>query len=150
MTYDSTADTKAHIARVQELLMLVMDNLDRRATIHDKSKLQEPEKSVFDAVRPKLRQFRYGSPEYQAALDEVRPALDHHYANNSHHPEYYPNGVDDMSLLDVLEMFCDWKAAGEVQVGGSLVQSIEANKQRFGLSEQLWQILENTRKELNW
>jgi hypothetical protein len=105
--YDSRADTLAHIERVQDLLHEAADNLARRAIEHDASKLQEPEKSTFDACTLKLKAMAYGSDEYKTALAELKPALDHHYAANSHHPEHYANGVDGMSLFDVLEMLLE-------------------------------------------
>lgn len=148
--YDSRTDTLAHIQRVRELMEEMRWQLALRAGRHDQSKLEEPEKSVFDRVTPKLRELTYGSPEYKASLDEMGEALQHHYANNSHHPQHYENGFDGMSLLDVIEMFADWKAAGERHADGSLEKSLEINKTRFGLSEQLWHILDNTRKELGW
>jgi hypothetical protein len=43
----------------------------------------------------------------------MKPAIQHHYKANSHHPEFYDNGVEGMSLFDVLEMLLDWKAATE-------------------------------------
>lgn len=89
-TYDSRPDTLAHIARVAELLDLCQIELNRRGCAHDKSKLEEPEKSTFDACTAKLKAMAYGSPEYAVALADLKPALDHHYANNSHHPEYWP------------------------------------------------------------
>ncbi len=88
--YDSRADTLAHIERVQSLIKAAIENLANRATVHDQSKLEEPEKSVFDACTIKLKSIPYGSDEYKAALAELKPALDHHYAANSHHPEFYP------------------------------------------------------------
>jgi hypothetical protein len=63
-----------------------------------------------------------------------------------HHPEHFKDGVDDMNLLDIMEMFCDWKAAGERHNDGNILKSIERNADRFGLSPQLVRILENTAK----
>jgi hypothetical protein len=148
--YDSTEDTLQHIRRVRELLFIVINNLEERAYTHDQSKLGPVEKPIFDAVTPKLRGLTYGSEEYKASLAEMKPALDHHYAHNAHHPEHHPNGVNDMSLLDVLEMLCDWKAAGERHADGSITRSLEVNKKRFGISDQLQAILTNTAKEMNW
>jgi hypothetical protein len=74
----------------------------------------------------------------------MKPALDHHYANNSHHPEHYKNGIDDMSLLDLVEMICDWKAASERHNNGNIRKSIEVNGKRFEMSPQLIRIFENT------
>lgn len=88
--YDSTEDTKKHINRVADLLGECADELFRRGEIHDASKLVEPEKSGFDSCIPKLVNLTYGSDEYRAALREIKPTLQHHYANNSHHPEFYP------------------------------------------------------------
>lgn len=150
MNYDSQEDTEQHINRVQELLGMCVGSLQTRAFIHDESKLMEPEKSVFDEMTPKLKDSTYGSDEYKGFLASMKPALDHHYAKNPHHPEHYPNGVDGMSLLDVLEMLCDWKAAGERHANGSIARSLEINKGRFQISDQLQSILANTAHELGW
>jgi rubrerythrin len=65
--------------------------------------------------------------------------------------DYKPEkGVSGMTLLDVIEMLCDWKAAGERHADGSITKSLEINKKRFGISDQLASILDNTRKELGW
>lgn len=91
--YDSRADTLDHIKRVNSLLLDCCLNLAERGRVHDASKLQEPEKSTFDVCTLKLKAMAYGSDEYKAALAELKPALDHHYAANSHHPEHYPRRV---------------------------------------------------------
>ncbi len=149
--YDSRADTLAHIDRVQTLIQTAINNLAVRAVKHDLSKLEEPEKSTFDECTLKLKAMAYGSDEYKAALAELKPALDHHYAANSHHPEHYENGVAGMSLFDVLEMLIDWKAATErLKGGGDIRRSLEINRDRFKLSPQLEAILANTIRELSW
>ena len=111
MTYDSTDDTLKHISEVRILLAQVIVELQNRITTHDKSKLEAPEKEIFDRVTPKLRTLTYGSPEYHASLEEMGPALDHHYSVNSHHPEHHEDGIHGMSLVDLIEMLADWKAA---------------------------------------
>lgn len=147
-SYDSTADTLAHIKRVNELLIDASIELLKRAQRHDTSKLNTPEKELFDEMTPILKDLKYGSPEYFASLAKLKPALDNHYANNSHHPEHYPDGVDDMDLFDVLEMFLDWKAATERTSAGDLEKSIDFNKGRFKMSDQLATIFNNTRKRM--
>lgn len=144
MKYDSTKDTLLHIKRVNELLLQFTKEIIDRAIQHDNSKLQEPEKPLFDKMTPLLKGLTYGSDDYKKALDELKPALDHHYANNSHHPEHYKNGIDDFTLVDLVEMFIDWKAASERHDDGDIFRSIEINKNRFGISEQLCKILKNT------
>lgn len=197
--YDSLEDTEKHIARVYALLYDAATRLVARAERHDDSKLTDPEKSAFDYATPRLAGSTYGSEEYKAFLAELKPALDHHYENNSHHPEHFrwkcavcdshfsrgayeqapqgPNdsghrycpkccpvsiiyecqlfedpsgGVNGMSLLDVLEMLVDWKAAGERHNDGSIERSLEVNRERFKISPQLQSILENTAREFGW
>lgn len=148
--YDSRRDTLAHIERVRDLLDEVRSRLHGRGAVHDESKLAEPEKSAFDEYTPKLKGTTYGSDEYKGFLAALKPALDHHYAANSHHPEHYPDGIAGMSLLDLIEMFVDWKAATERHADGDLGESIEINAKRFGLSDQLAAILRNTRREMWW
>lgn len=88
-TPDSAPDTLAHIDRVQELLQTAINNLSRRAVNHDLSKLQEPEKSAFDRLKAlSLSGMVYGSEEYRACLRAEKPAIQHHYKANSHHPEH--------------------------------------------------------------
>jgi hypothetical protein len=149
MSYDSTQDILEHIARVEGYLSLIADQLRIRAARHDQSKLQEPEKSLYDEWTPKLCELTYGSDEYKAALKEMGPALQHHYRENSHHPEHYPGGVTDMSLLDIIEMLCDWQAASG-QRGGNLSESLKASCQRFGIDPQLGIILANTAEDMGW
>src|SRR5688500_337238 len=80
MTYDSTADTKEHISKVQARIHECTNNLIVRAERHDKSKLMEPEKPGFDVLTLKLRDLVYGSDEYKAALEEGKPTIAHHYS----------------------------------------------------------------------
>ena len=146
--YDSAKDTLLHIKRVNALLLQFLQELINRAVTHDESKLHEPEKMFFDKMTPRLKALTYGSEEYKQALAELKPALDHHYSHNSHHPEHYDNGIDDFTLADLVEMFFDWKAASERHNDGDVLKSIEINKQRFGLSDQLCNIFANTERWL--
>lgn len=56
--------------------------------------------------------------------------------------------VNDMTLIDLVEMIVDWKAASERHNDGNILKSIELNGQRFEMSPQLIRIFENTAKEL--
>ena len=79
----------------------------------------------------------------------MKPALDHHYANNRHHPEFFKNGINDMTLVDLIELLCDWYASSKRQYNGNIRLSIEKNRERFNMSDQLIRIFENTIKELD-
>lgn len=150
MIYDSTADTQEHINKVQVRIAEVQVLLDDRASAHDRSKLSEPEKSGYDKLTADLKDIVYGSPEYKQALADAKPVIDHHYQVNTHHPEHHAQGIAGMSLLDIIEMLCDWKAASERTKQGSIAASLTHNKERFGISDQLAAILENTVRELGW
>lgn len=150
MNYDCTADITKHIYRVQELLRNFRSHLYMRGLIHDLSKLQSPEKEAYDQMTPRLSSQEYGSDEYKNTLKEFQYAVDHHYANNSHHPQFWKNGINDMSLLDIVEMLADWKAASEQTKGGEIMKSIDIGVDRFKISPQLASILRNTVTEMGW
>lgn len=147
LTQDQQATNYAtfrHIERVRNLLNQMAVDLLKRGEQHDQSKLESPEVELFTEFTPKLAKSTYGSEEYEGFRKAMGPALEHHYAKNSHHPEHWPNGINDMNLLDLIEMFCDWKAAGERHNNGNILRSIEVNANRFGISPQLVKIFQNT------
>ena len=146
MTYDSSADTLKHIKLVNEEISIIVKELIDRGNTHDESKLLSPEKEVFDIETPILNTLTYGSDEYKESLNRLSTALKHHYENNSHHPQYYENGIDGMTLIDIIEMYCDWKAAVKRLKDGDINRSIEINKERFKMSDQLANIFKNTLK----
>ena len=148
--YNSRPDTLKHIRRVKTLLEGASAELLKRGKNHDNSKLHSPEKELFDEFTPKLASSTYGSEEYFKFLEDLKPALDNHYSENSHHPEHYVNGVNGFDLFDLIEMFLDWKAASERHDNGDIYKSIEINTKRFELSEQLSQIFTNTAKNLGY
>lgn len=148
--YDSREDTLQHIDTVRFYITCFVDDMKLRALNHDASKLGTPEKEAFDILTPRLRGLTYGTEEYRACLREMKPALNHHYENNSHHPEHYPNGVNDFDLLDLVEMLCDWKAASLRHADGDILASIKHNQERFGINPQLANILENTVTRMGW
>lgn len=139
--YDCTADVMEHKRQIKRWLILFAECLEDRAATHDNSKLQAPEKEGFDRRGPELKSRAFGSPEYQQALAEMGELLKHHYAANRHHPEHFENGVDGMTLLDVVEMICDWMASANAK--GTPVDLDHAAK-RFHLTPQLTAIIRNT------
>lgn len=141
---DHDSETLKHVNCVRENLWTLIKELDKRAQVHDASKFEEPERSVFAENTPKLAKTEYGTPEYTELLKEVKVAIDHHYAKNTHHPEHWPKGIEDMDLLDLVEMLSDWAAATKRNKNGNIHKSIEINQTRFGISEQLSKIFTNT------
>ena len=163
-----------HISRVRDYLLEFQERLHKRGQEHDFSKLSKEELPYFEKYTPFQKTCKYGSDEYKKFLEELSPALDHHYKNNRHHPEHYifyecagcfekyyqtpavcsqcgysifqkRTDISQMSLVDLVEMFCDWIAAGEQhEDGGDIIRSIEINQERFGYTDELKRILINT------
>ena len=148
--YDSTLDTMKHSRRVDSLLLDVIGALQERVTRHDLSKMEDPEKAVFDRVTPQLKGSTYGSDEYKGFLAEMGEGLAHHYATNRHHPEHFKAGIDGMTLVDLIEMLVDWKAATERHDDGSLARSLTIQAERFSISPQLLAILTRTAEAFGW
>lgn len=140
--YDSTKDTQDHIYKVGHFLGMLAKEMYHRSLFHDASKLKSPEKEAFDRETPLLKDLTFGSPEYNESLLRLKEALTHHYANNSHHPEHYENGVAGMCVVDLIEMLCDWKAASLRQKDQT--PKLEAAFERFKIEPQLQAIIRNT------
>jgi hypothetical protein len=177
---EAMRETAKHIRRVQELMADTMSNLARRSMLHDASKYGPEEWPYFAEATKRLRGLTYGSDEYKASLDSIRPGIEHHQRTNSHHPEHHDYiecngcfkrhpidfvgrceacgysqmqfrpGIEEMSLLDLLEMLADWKAAGERHADGSLVRSLAVNEKRFKIPQPLMGILKKTATEMGW
>lgn len=146
---ESFIDTVNHVAKVQFNLSTVTANLRDRGDVHDRSKFEEPELSGYEGLTQALKGLTYGTPEHRAAFAPYKEIIQHHYAANRHHPEHWHLGVTDMSLLDIIEMLADWKAAND-RNNGDFGHSIQVSVSRFNISEQLHAILINTAKELGW
>lgn len=143
--YDTTKEeTQTHIDNVGRHIDIVCDLLKHRAVAHDITKLSSPEIDYFAFVDRKTLDTKYGTEEYNKALEELKPALENHYAKNRHHPEHFPNGVSGMNLIDLVEMLCDWKASTLRYKEGNILKSIEVNAKRFSLSPDLTAVLRNT------
>lgn len=136
--------TSIHRIRVLLNIVILINKLDSsykwklywRGFKHDWSKLGWYEakhyaKTIFD-----LRGSTYGTKKYKQMLEDIKPAIKHHYKKNSHHPEHYKNGFQDMSELDKLEMIADWLAATKRHADGNIYRSIEINQKRFGYNDE--------------
>lgn len=146
---DCFNSTTQHIENVKKYMQNVITLLQKRAGDHDKSKLQDPEFDLFAKYTPELEELTYGSEEYDKCKSKLAPALEHHYAKNRHHPEHFKEGMRDMNLIDIVEMFVDWYCASKRHNNGNIRKSIEYNQQRFGFSDDLAQIFYNTIESLD-
>ena len=138
-------ETRKHILMVNQLTHKIVSALLYRATLHDATKLIPPEVDQFTECTPLLEKQSFDDPAYKQTLQTaLKDALAHHYASNRHHPEHFKNGIEDMNLIDLLEMFIDWKAASLRQKDGNLEKSIEIQRERYHLPRELVCIFRNS------
>ena len=145
--HPSQKETEKHIKNVQNFGNILVKEIEKRLKEHDQSKLEDPEIKYFDDNAGKLKDLTYGSKEYKQELENLKPALNHHYKANRHHPEHYKDGIKEMTLIDLLEMIIDWKSATLRHKVGDIIESIKKNQKRFGYSDELKQIFLNIVKE---
>ena len=143
----STLETLKHVKEVAKNINLLVADLQLRAINHDNSKFESPEAEIFAANVEGLAKTEYGTQEYRNLAEKVKPAIQHHYAKNRHHPEHHKNGMDDFTLVDLVEMLSDWTAATARNKNGNIRKSIEINAERYSMPPMLRKILENTVKE---
>ena len=137
------------ISEFRKIKYRFVEAMIKRGVKPDTSKLEEPEFSYFKRIVSLLKTREFGSPEYQQDLSDLGPALEHHYKNNRHHPEHFENGVMDMTLVDILEMFADWIASSQRSKEGDARESITRCCERYGIDLQLKFIFINTLNALN-
>lgn len=142
--YDCTDDVKEHMMQVGYHITGFIIELENRIHRHDNSKLEEPEKSMYDEYTPRLKELEFGSDEYKASLENMGSALKHHYENNRHHPEHFKNGIDEMNLVDIIEMVCDWIAAAKAKGGNENPIDMDYLSERFHIDAQLRSIIINS------
>lgn len=152
MTTDRAAViTYKHIARVRKLLGQFAVEMIRRGDRHDDSKFEPIELEPLQRMQDLIDQegnAQFGTAEYERRTAMLGDMITHHRENNSHHPEFYPNGVDGMDLFDLVEMFYDWKAASER--GESATMNLAAACDKYRISSQTRSILFNTAARLGY
>lgn len=137
-------NNKDHREKVYKYVMIICKQLINRALVHDLSKDDKFECNIFSKYISELSKITYGDKKYFEIMEKLKPALEHHYKNNRHHPEHFKNGINDMNIVDIIEMFCDWKASTERHIDGDIEKSIEINSKRFCINEQIIKILKNS------
>ena len=140
-------DTKSyilnHIKRVQNKLFKLIIALLMRSQEHDKSKLEEPEFSLWEKMDEEPR-YQYGSKEYKEKIERYRELFEMHYKKNPHHPEHFMNGISDMTLIDLAEMLCDWISYKDNIRVTEAIEMVEKQSKRFGYSDEIKNMLINT------
>ena len=141
------SDTVEHILKhresVRNKLKFLASEIVRRAEKHDESKLMQPELNWLIQMDKEPR-YQYGTPEYFDKMKKWQKFFKHHYAENRHHPDHFQNGVYDMNIVDICEYISDIISYYDEMHVDDALKTLEAQKERFGFNEQLYQILKNT------
>jgi hypothetical protein len=127
-----------------ELLKFILEELDERAIQHDKSKLEDPEKPYFDIWTPRIQEAGLGSDLYKYFLEQLKPALIHHYRVNRHHFQHFGNGINGMTITDLSEVLWDWNATCDRHEDGNIYYSIDYLSKEHGYSKEMVKVLSNT------
>jgi hypothetical protein len=152
-----------HRAYLAEAMGLVGADIQRRATVHDLSKMQDDEFAGFSRINAAARVNKFGSEEYKEGMKRERATIDTHFKRNSHHPErprllgeqaetdrglpddatyWSAHTAGQMTFLDVIEMVCDWWAARSgYNDSRPWLESVELNftaKGKYLSEPQLW------------
>lgn len=154
----------AHRAHVADGLAAVASDLERRAHLHDLSKLSDDEFSGYCRINAGVREgAAFGSPEYRALMERERGTIDQHFTRNRHHPErpgmvgkaaeiergllddftyFRAHDAAAMTFLDVIEMVVDWYAAwrayGDRKPWAESVLINFTSKGKYLSDHQLW------------
>lgn len=141
-----------HRDRVSFYIDRVIRELMDRSLVHDDSKFGKEEFPVFAKAIHKFKNHPFGSAGYAKAKESILPGTEHHFKMNRHHPEHFPNGINDMNLIDLLEMLCDWKAAtlNHKEAPGDIHKSIQFGIDKYKISPQLAKVLYNTIRDLKF
>ena len=140
---DTEEYIKGHISRVRKHMNTFVQLLLKRAINHDKSKLEEPELSWWKEMDKEPR-YPYGSEEYKQKIKRWNKVFKHHYQYNRHHPEHYEYGVSEMTLIDIVEMMCDWLGYKDTTTVTEALKVCDEQMARYDISEELRQIILNT------
>ena len=104
--------------------------LNERKITHDESKIKEDEFSGFEILDSDEVFKKFGTPEYKELI-EKNEGIKLHYERNSHHPEHFEEGIDEMNIFDIIEMVIDWKSAAETY-NNDFEKSLDYSIKRFG------------------
>ena len=130
---------RQHIQGVGNRLILLCNELMRRAITHDASRFTIEELEASLKAQEEGHNLKFNTEEYHKWRESYKGLVDIHNRNNPHHPEYHKHGVNGMDLMDLLEMLCDWCDKAEDIEG-----SIDINAERLNICPQLSRILKNT------
>lgn len=118
-------DQVQHVQILQKLVLQFVNDIMKESIEHDTSKWGDVEYTTFVNSRKDLNNSKNGTDaNYQKNL--TSEAIQHHYKNNKHHPEYWKDKENSMPVEEIIIMFFDW-ASRTIAKGGMLVDFWEYN-----------------------
>ena len=136
-----------HINDVYSIINILSKELIKKAEFHDESKALAPEFYMFKDFLTQIKKYKFGSNEYNEFVKNDAYCF-HHFECNDHHPEHFKNGVHDMNLVNITEMFADWISSSIKRSNCSkrdeMVENIIKLCEKFKIDILLTQILVNT------
>jgi hypothetical protein len=131
----------SHKLSVKAGIQRVILDLQNRGEHHDDDKLYENSLTELHLAMEKYSSTKFCSSKYLEIEEE--PVIKLHYINNDHHPNHFKDGIMGMNLISMIEMLIDWKSASSAY-GDTFEESLEKNKERFKIGDDLFRVLKNT------
>ena len=122
-------DYSHHIDAVRINLEIFRDILEYRGLKHDESKKKDIIEKAFY-----IENGFYSESEL-------------HNSKNRHHIEFHENGIRDMNLLDLVEMFCNIISKENLDDKEFIINIFDEMKTKYNISDDLISILKNTLNE---
>lgn len=122
-------DKKRYIDPILEVFPTTCKDLQtevlQRAAKHDISKFTDNEWPGYYDI----------NCLYIQDSDEAKKAIDHHYKNNDHHPEFWDNDMYKMPGEAILEMLLDWLAINQAK-GTNVIEFLhQVAQERWNLND---------------
>lgn len=132
-----------HRNAVMSMLGFLCAEIMYHSRYHDASKLEnEEEFSALVRLKELDIKAEYGTEEYENIRNTVlKNMIKHHHKANSHHPEFFYDGISGMTLVNLMEMFVDWCVAG-LQRDGRI--NLDAACEKYDVCPQLASVFKNT------
>lgn len=135
----------SHKRAVQRWMQKFGIILLKRGEEHDNSKLEEPEFSGWCKMDEEPR-YPYGSYEYNEKIKRFHPLFVEHWKKNRHHPEYFNYNFEDMDLIDMVEMLCDWLSYRDCITYSEASKLVSTQCDRYNFSDDVKELILNTLK----
>lgn len=139
---------KRHKERIKYWMTNFANALIQRAEVHDNSKLQEPELSMWRNMDKEPRYPYSEKPDspYQQKLKRYYPVFEQHWKTNRHHLEYFRYNEDfGLDLLDLIELICDQLLGYKMEMGyDRAMRECDRLQDRYDLPLPILDLIRNT------